>query len=128
MPGLEGEVEGVFGEGSRGGLGAPASTAWGSQWAPAVFLGSGSSVSWRGRPLVGEEAEPLVGVIERGGEVWVVADVPGVPRESVDVKVAERTVTIKVRSGWRYYRVVGLPAEVAPEPAGAPCRDGVLAS
>jgi HSP20 family protein len=69
----------------------------------------------------------LVDVIEWGGGVRVVAGVLGVPMESVDVRVAERTVTIRARNGGRrYYEVVGLPAEVAPEPARASYGDGVL--
>lgn len=42
------------------------------------------------------------------------------PRESVDVGVAERTVAIRARNGGRrYYKVVGLPAGVAPGHARA---------
>jgi HSP20 family protein len=81
----------------------------------------------RGRPPVKEEAEPPVEVIERGDEVWVVADLPGVPKESIDVRVTERTVTIRARNGGKmYHRVVELPAEVAPEPARASYKNGVL--
>jgi len=98
------------------------STVWGSQWAPAVFPGSGGSVAWRG------EAGPLVGVVERGGGVRVVAGVPGVPVEGVDVEVAERAAAVRARGGGRgCYKVVGLPAGAGrPEPAGVSCRGGVL--
>jgi HSP20 family protein len=80
----------------------------------------------RGRPLIKEEMEPLVDVIERGDEVWVVADVPGVPKENIDVKVTERTVTIKAQNERKYYKVVELPVEVVPESAKASYKNGVL--
>jgi HSP20 family protein len=80
----------------------------------------------RGRPLIKEEMEPLVDVIETGDEVWVVADVPGVPKENIDVKVTERTVTIKAQNERKYYKVVELPVEVAPESAKASYKNGVL--
>ena len=80
----------------------------------------------RGRPLIREEMEPLVDVIERDDEVWVVADVPGVPKENIDVKVTERTVTIKAHNDRKYYKVVDLPVEVIPESAKASYKNGVL--
>jgi HSP20 family protein len=80
----------------------------------------------RGRPLISEEMEPDVEVFERDDEVWVVADVPGVPKESIDVKVVDRTVIIKAQNGRKYYKEVELPAEVVPESAKASYRNGVL--
>ncbi|MDM7275727.1 MAG: Hsp20/alpha crystallin family protein [Thermoprotei archaeon] len=81
----------------------------------------------RGRPLIKEEIEPLVDVIERDDEIWIIADVPGVSKENIDVKVSERAVTIKARSEERkYHKIVDLPAEVAPETAKANYRNGVL--
>ncbi len=80
----------------------------------------------RGRPLIKEEMEPLVDVIERGDEIWVVADVPGVPKENIDVKVTEKTLTIRAQNERKYYKVVELPAEVIPESAKASYKNGVL--
>ncbi len=80
----------------------------------------------RGRPFIKEEMEPLVDVIERGDEIWVVADVPGVSKENIDVKVTERTVTIKAQNDRKYYKVVELPREVIPESAKASYKNGVL--
>ncbi|MEM2421408.1 MAG: Hsp20/alpha crystallin family protein [Acidilobaceae archaeon] len=71
--------------------------------------------------------EPLVDVIERDDEVWVIADVPGVSREDIDVRVTEREVTIKAYSSERkYYKTIDLPVEVNPETAKASYRNGVL--
>ncbi len=81
----------------------------------------------RGRPLIKEEIEPLVDVIERDDEIWIIADIPGVSRENIDVKVTERAVTIKAHSEERkYHKIVDLPTEVDPETAKANYRNGVL--
>ncbi|MFN4046438.1 MAG: Hsp20/alpha crystallin family protein, partial [Acidilobaceae archaeon] len=37
----------------------------------------------RGRPLLKEEIEPLVDVIERDDEIWIIADIPGVSKENI---------------------------------------------
>lgn len=80
----------------------------------------------RGRPLIKEEMEPLVDIIERDDEIWIVADLPGVPKENIDVKVAERSVTIRARNDRKYYKVVELPVDVIPESAKASYKNGVL--
>lgn len=83
--------------------------------------------SRRGEPMIREEMEPVVDVFERGDEVIVVADVPGVPKESIDVEATERRLIIRARSEERkYYREVDLPAEVDPTSAKASYRNGVL--
>jgi HSP20 family protein len=69
---------------------------------------------------------PEVEVVERDDEVWVVADLPGAQKEGIDVKVTERTVTIKAQDGRKYYGEVELPAEVVPESAKATYKNGVL--
>ncbi|MCS7107240.1 MAG: Hsp20/alpha crystallin family protein [Acidilobaceae archaeon] len=80
-----------------------------------------------GRPLIREEIEPLVEVMERGDEVVVLADVPGVSKENIHVEVKEREVLIKADAEERkYYRRVDLPVEVDPKSAKAAYRNGVL--
>jgi HSP20 family protein len=69
---------------------------------------------------------PEVEVVERDDEVWVVADLPGAQKEGIDVKVTERTVTIKAQVGRKYYGEVELPAEVVPETAKASYKNGIL--
>ncbi|MEN2999297.1 MAG: archaeal heat shock protein Hsp20 [Acidilobaceae archaeon] len=80
-----------------------------------------------GKPLIREEIEPLVEVMERGDEVIVLADIPGVSKENIDVEVKEREVIIKAYAEDRkYYRRVELPAEVEPKSSKASYRNGVL--
>lgn len=80
-----------------------------------------------GKPLIREDIEPLVEVIERGDEVIVLADIPGVSKEDIDVEVKEREVIIKAQAEERrYHRRVDLPVEVDPKSAKAAYRNGVL--
>ncbi|MEB3860461.1 MAG: Hsp20/alpha crystallin family protein [Desulfurococcales archaeon] len=80
----------------------------------------------RGRPLITEEIEPLVDVIEHGDEVWVVAELPGVDKEKIKVKAQEKKLVIKAENGRKYYKEVDLPAKVDPKSARASYRNGVL--
>jgi len=80
-----------------------------------------------GRPKISEEREPLVDVIEDKDTITVVAEVPGVNKEDIDVKIKGRTLVISAASGDRkYYKEVELPADVKPETAKASYRNGVL--
>ncbi|MCE4624666.1 MAG: Hsp20/alpha crystallin family protein [Desulfurococcales archaeon] len=79
-----------------------------------------------GRRVLSEEIEPLVDVIDAGDEIWVVAELPGVNKDKIDVKVTERKVTIRASNGKKYYKEVELPAEVDPKTARAKYNNGVL--
>jgi len=80
-----------------------------------------------GRPKISEEREPLVDVIEDKDTITVVAEVPGVNKEDIDVKIKGRTLIISAASGDRkYYKEVELPTDVKPETAKASYRNGVL--
>ena len=86
---------------------------------------------------------PAVDVIDRGEDIVVRAEVPGVKREDLDVSVSDNIVTIhgvsrqeEQRKEERYYRremsraeymrSVSLPADVKGEEAKARFEDGVL--
>lgn len=80
-----------------------------------------------GRPKISEEREPLVDIIEDKDTITIVAEVPGVSKEDVDVKIKGRTLIISAASGDRkYYKEVELPTDVIPETAKASYRNGVL--
>ncbi|MDI6890346.1 MAG: Hsp20/alpha crystallin family protein [Thermodesulfovibrionales bacterium] len=90
-----------------------------------------------------EEVSPSVDVFEEGDEVVVKAELPGMRKEDLDVKLTEDTITIsgekkkeeKVekkdyyrleRSYGSFTRSFRLPAEVQTEKAAAKFKDGVL--
>jgi len=83
----------------------------------------------QGKPVITEEREPLIDVFESGDEVTVIAEMPGVEKEKIDVKVTEdgRTLIINASdSNRRYYKEVELPAKVDPASAKASYKNGVL--
>ncbi len=74
-----------------------------------------------------EERKPLVDVMETDDEVQIIAEMPGVNKEDIDVSASETSVEIKAEGENRkYYEVVDLPCEVIPESAKARYNNGVL--
>jgi len=80
-----------------------------------------------GLPEAAEEREPLVDVVVGDRVVQVVAEVPGVEREDINLYATERQLTISVDTERRKYRKdVDLPVEVDPKSARASYKNGVL--
>ena len=80
-----------------------------------------------GRPKIAEEREPLVDVLEDERTITVVAEVPGVNKEDIDIRIKDKTLIISAQSGDRkYYKEIELPAKVKPETAKASYKNGVL--
>ncbi len=80
-----------------------------------------------GRPVISDAREPLVDVIDRENEVVVIAELPGVDKEKIDLEVGKDTVEIKVDTPEKkYYKLVELPAEVEEEGVEATYKNGVL--
>jgi HSP20 family protein len=71
--------------------------------------------------------EPLVDVVEEDGEIIIVAEVPGVERDEIKVRIKGTTLTIKADNPERpYHKVIELPAKVQKEEAKSAIRNGVL--
>jgi len=78
-------------------------------------------------PMIREEREPLVDVMEEKDEVVVVAELPGVEKEDINLNATEDTLTISVDTPQRkYYKELRLPTEVDPKSAKAQYKNGVL--
>jgi len=90
-----------------------------------------------------EELSPIVDIFEEGDDVVVKAELPGMKKEDIDVKLTENSVTIsgekkkeeKVekknyyrmeRSYGSFTRVFSLPAEVQTDKAKAQFTGGIL--
>ncbi|MEM1695749.1 MAG: archaeal heat shock protein Hsp20 [Desulfurococcaceae archaeon] len=83
----------------------------------------------RGRPEIIEEREPLVDVFEKGDEVIVVAEIPGVDKDKIDLEITEDGKTLIIRASnedRKYYKEVELPAKVDPDTSRATYKNGVL--
>ena len=78
-------------------------------------------------PRIREEREPLVDIYVTNGEVKVIAELPGVNKEDIQLHGTEDTLTISVDTPERkYYKEVKLPAKVDPKEAKTSYKNGVL--
>ena len=92
-----------------------------------VFEEFGNVKRATGGSAVGDEREPLVDVINRKDEITVIAEVPGVEKEDVQLKIKDRSLHIHVDSGGRKYdKLVRLPADVKSMESVANYKNGVL--
>ncbi len=79
------------------------------------------------KAIVEETVEPLVDVIEEKDKVTVIAEVPGVDKDRIKIRVKDNKLIIKAEDKDRkYYKEIELPAEVRPETAKARYRNGIL--
>jgi len=79
-----------------------------------------------GKPIVREEIEPLVDVIEDDDEIWVIAELPGADKDKIKVRATPRKIVIRAEGEKKYYKEIELPAEIDPDTAKASYRNGVL--
>jgi len=83
-------------------------------------------------PIIEEEPgfrEPFVDVIvdDKANEVKVIAEIPGVSKDKIEVEATEKVVRIRAENGERKYKTqVELPVEVDPKSARARYNNGIL--
>lgn len=71
--------------------------------------------------------EPLVDIVEDNDEIIVVAEVPGVERDEIKVRIKGTTLTIHADNPDRpYHKVIELPSRVKKDEAKSAIRNGVL--
>ncbi len=79
------------------------------------------------KPVIEEAMEPLVDVIDEKDRVVVVAEIPGVEKEDIDVRVKDGKLIIRAKGREKkYYKEIKLPPGVKPETAKARYKNGVL--
>jgi len=80
-----------------------------------------------GGSQITEEYEPLVDVFVEETSVVVIAELPGVEKEFIQINATEDKLTISVNTPKRsYYRELNLPAKVDPKSSAASHKNGVL--
>ncbi len=82
-----------------------------------------------GRPArqLKSEREPILDIIDEEKTIKVVAELPGVKKEDVQLNTTEDMLTLRVEGETRkYYKEIKLPARVEPNSAKATCTNGVL--
>lgn len=76
---------------------------------------------------INEEYEPLVDLFVDEANVIIVAELPGIEKESIEVDATEDKVAISADSPMsKFYRELILPARVDPNSSIASYRNGVL--
>ncbi|MFQ5711699.1 MAG: archaeal heat shock protein Hsp20 [Candidatus Geothermarchaeales archaeon] len=92
-----------------------------------VFREFGDVKPGAARVKIIEEREPLIDIFEENDQVVVLAEVPGVEKEDIELNVAEDALEIRVDSDKRkYYREVKLPRPVSTGEAQTTYKNGVL--
>lgn len=78
-------------------------------------------------PQVVETREPLVDVLDEGGRILVIAEMPGTEEKDIQVKAEGDILEITAPSGERrYHKEVLLPSAVEPTKVVTSYRNGVL--
>lgn len=84
----------------------------------------GEGKPWK---AIQDKREPLVDVVSSGKEVRVIAEMPGVKKEDIEVTVNEKAMTISVdREDRGYYKELELPGIVDPKGARSAYNNGIL--
>jgi HSP20 family protein len=80
------------------------------------------------KPLSLQEArEPLVDVIEETDQIKVIAELPGVERDEIQLFATDRSLTINVNNPERrYHKELEFGSEIDEESASSSYRNGVL--
>ena len=82
-----------------------------------------------GKPKIGmkKQREPLVDVLESEDDIKVVAELPGVAKEDINLSGTKAGLTISVKTpGRKYYKELQFPCEVDLEDAKSTYKNGVL--
>ncbi|MHA1291312.1 MAG: archaeal heat shock protein Hsp20 [Promethearchaeota archaeon] len=82
-----------------------------------------------GEPKVDEVREPLVEVSEEEEHLIVIAEMPGVSKEDIELKATTNSLTISSKSeniGRKYYKEIDLPTAINSNYAKARYQNGIL--
>ena len=92
-------------------------------------FGNIKKTPYSGKPKVKEVREPLVEVNEDGKNIIVIAEMPGVTRDDIELKATSNSITISTREGIvsrKYYKEIELPATIDSNYAKARYTNGIL--
>lgn len=78
-------------------------------------------------PVVREEREPLIEIMDQDKSIILIAEIPGVEEEDIQLNITENRVEIKVDTPVRKYaKSVNLPARVKRDAAKVHYSNGIL--
>ena len=84
---------------------------------------------YTGKPKVKKVREPLVEVNEEETQIIVIAEMPGVSRDDIELKATSNSITISTNEGTtgrKYYKEVDLPSAINSNYAKARYQNGIL--
>ncbi|MFW9950442.1 MAG: Hsp20/alpha crystallin family protein [Candidatus Thorarchaeota archaeon] len=82
-----------------------------------------------GKTKIDNAREPLVEVYEEGDQIIVIAEMPGVIKEDIELKATNRSLTISTKegvAGRKYFKEITLPGNVNSNVAKARLTNGIL--
>lgn len=81
----------------------------------------------REKTKINEDPDPLIDLIEDAENVIVLASLPGVKREAIDIRATKNRLTVSVDTpNLKYNKELKLPAKIYPKSARASYKNGVL--
>jgi len=84
---------------------------------------------YSGKPKVKKVREPLVEVNEETDQIIVIAEMPGVTRDDIELKATSNSITISTKigtTGRKYHKEVDLPSPINSSYAKARYQNGIL--
>ncbi len=82
-----------------------------------------------GKPEINPTREPLVEVSEETDQITIIAEMPGVIKEEIEIKATSHSLTISTKSnkiGRNYYKEIDLPSAINSDYAKARYINGIL--
>ena len=77
-------------------------------------------------PVVAEAREPLVDVFDEGEWILVVAELPGVEKDDIQIEVQDDILSLSTAGRAKYVREILLPSFVVPATMETSYRNGIL--
>ena len=78
------------------------------------------------RPVVKEEREPLVDVIEKRGTITILAELPGVEKKNIKLNLGDKNMVLIIDVPNKFYKEIQLPTKVKSKMGKSHYKNGVL--
>lgn len=81
----------------------------------------------REKPLISDKREPLIDIINNENEIIIVAEIPGVKKDDIELNATEDTLIISVLNPYRkYYKELHFEEKIDPYSIQSNYNNGVL--
>lgn len=90
-------------------------------------FGNKPMLSNKGEPVISEEREPLIDLMEQNEHLTITMEIPGVEKQDIDLRIKNNILEIDVDTpGHYYYKQVDLPCRVEEKSTKATYNNGIL--